>query len=45
MFCVYVHFFDMKTKKHEIKKVGLTRIQTHNLRIWTYSDLFHTTTV
>ena len=20
MFCVYVHFFDMKTKKNEIKK-------------------------
>ena len=22
MFCVYVHFFDMKTKKNEIKKKG-----------------------
>ena len=22
MFCVYVHFFDMKTKKNEIKKLG-----------------------
>ena len=22
MFCVYVHFFDMKTKKNDIKKLG-----------------------
>ena len=22
MFCLYVHFFDMETKKNEIKKVG-----------------------
>ena len=41
MFCVYVHFFDMKTMKNELKKVGCTRIRTHNLRIWSYSDLPH----
>ena len=38
MFCVYVHFFDMKTKKNEIKKNGSTRIRTHKLRIWSYSN-------
>ena len=41
MFCIYVYFFDMKTNKNEIKKVGLIRIRTYNLRIWSYSDLPH----
>ena len=37
-FCVYVHFFDMKTKKNVIKKVASTRIRTHNLCICSYAD-------
>ena len=38
MFCVYVHFFDMKTKKNEIKKMGRPGFEPTILRIWSYSD-------
>ena len=40
-YCVNVHFFDMKTKKNGIKKMGSARIRTHNLHIWSYGDWPH----
>ena len=41
MFCVYVHFFDMKTKKNVIKKSWVGQDSNPQL---TYLELFWLTT-